>query len=189
MGSKNADSSSLLIKVTEGEDAEAGKVSKEEVAMTEEEVLEKAFEQFYKSAPKSITSPTRSFRVKGGDSKLTFNEITSRGTEESQCEVILSPNNFQASNEQRNSHLKLIDQAEEESLDKQLHEEGLGRQPNLDDAQIEQLQTKMERSAEQILSSVKKRRQRSTDRLKGVHLDILADRIIEQCKVAMLSIQ
>ena len=42
MSGKNADSSSLLIKVTE--DEIEGLETKEELAMTEEEVLEKAFE-------------------------------------------------------------------------------------------------------------------------------------------------
>ena len=43
MGGKNADSSSLLIKVTEDEEIE-GLETKDKLAMTEEEVLEKAFE-------------------------------------------------------------------------------------------------------------------------------------------------
>ena len=53
----------------------------------------------------------------------------------------------------------------------------------------EELQNKMERSAEQILCSIKKRRSRSGERRQGIQLDLLADKIIEQCKVAILSIQ
>ena len=129
MGGKNADSSSLLIKVTE--DELEGLETKEELAMTEEEVLEKAFEQFYKTAP-VINSQKKNARVKSGDSKITTNEITSRGTDESQ-EVILSPNNFQSSNEKA-LQLKLVNKADEESLNKQLREEGLGEQTkNLND--------------------------------------------------------
>ena len=47
----------------------------------------------------------------------------------------------------------------------------------------------MERSSEQILNSVKRRRAKSNDRLTGAHLDMLAEKIIDQCKTAIQSIQ
>ena len=142
----NAESSSLLIKVTEDDEkVESIKQNETEVAMTQEEVLEKAFEQFYKSGPKS-NSPKRNSNQLKRDSKQNLNGNTSRGTDESQ-EVILSPGNFHQSNEKPLPPHKEIDRADEESLDKHLREEGLASE-NFNDGKIEQLQTKMERSAE-----------------------------------------
>ena len=54
---------------------------------------------------------------------------------------------------------------------------------------MSELNSKMERSTQQILNSVKRRRSQSNDRLTGMHLDILADKIVDQCRTAILSIQ
>ena len=52
---------------------------------------------------------------------------------------------------------------------------------------LNQMQGKMMRSTAQILSSIKKRRVNSDGRVSGFELNDLADQIIEQCKVAILS--
>ena len=57
-----------------------------EPTMTEEEVIEKAFQQFYRTA----ASNTSHHKAKSAESR-SCNDITSRGTDESH-EVILTPN-------------------------------------------------------------------------------------------------
>ena len=59
--------------------------------MTEEQVIEKEFEQFYKSTPKN--SPPKKFFTEK-DNKPIFNQITSRESDGESQEVILSPNNL-----------------------------------------------------------------------------------------------
>ena len=90
-GSKNKNSISSLIKVIENDEEpeQSEDRDEEEEVLTEEQVLEKAFEKFYQSAPKSNSPMKR--QVEGGDSKVTFNCVTSHESDGESREVIVSP--------------------------------------------------------------------------------------------------
>lgn len=49
----------------------------------------------------------------------------------------------------------------------------------------DKLRSKLTRSSEQILNSIKKRRAKSSDRVTGRNLELLAQKIVEQCRIAI----
>ena len=121
MASNHRESSSLLIKVSDGSICEEQpRTVQPEPTMTEEQVIEKAFEQFYRTAASNASQhKTKSFDSRSG------NDVTSR-TDESH-EVILSPNQLYQSTEKLNV-VKHVTKETEQSLDQQLREEGLEHQ-------------------------------------------------------------
>ena len=165
--------------------------NRDPLSETEEKLLERAFQDFYKANQSSL-------QTFGGQAPLQSvrNEIVSQ---ESNREVVLTSKAlaFTSCNETVEESQPVIS-ATLESRD-------TDKQPSVSDVnssqdylsfdeetefndQSEPLNTKIKRTTSQILRSIKKRRGTSGERVQGAKLEMLAESIIEQCRIAMESI-